>query len=162
MIVTDLAMQEMSDRTNSLIERCGRWVCSLLHFGPEPGRRSPGVKGSAGPAIGPGSAERPDAAPISLLHHRSARNCQRAVRLGFEHRFEEARSAFYLALAEDQELDPTTFADFWELPRRGMFAAIEAYEDLNRYREAARLEQRILLEATRSARNPSDPIRAFT
>jgi len=69
------------------------------------------------------------------------------VRLAQEHRFDEARSAFHAAMLADPALDPATLAGFWDLPRRGMFSAIEACEDLGNYHKAAVLEIRILQES---------------
>jgi hypothetical protein len=60
-------------------------------------------------------------------------------------RIDEARTAFAIA-ASSADADLTAIPGFWDLPRAGMLAAVGAYEDVERYREAAALAARIRLK----------------
>jgi hypothetical protein len=60
-------------------------------------------------------------------------------------RLEEARTAFAMA-AGDHALDLTAIPGFWSLSRGGMQAAVKAYEDVERYRDASSLEATIRLK----------------
>ncbi len=57
-------------------------------------------------------------------------------------RFDEARAVFAIAAA-DHALDLTGIPGFWDLSRGGMLAAVGAYEEVGRFREAASLAARI-------------------
>jgi hypothetical protein len=59
-------------------------------------------------------------------------------------RFAEARDAFAIAAAEPS-VDLTRIPGFWDLSRAGMVAAMHAYEDASRFREAAALGARLRL-----------------
>jgi hypothetical protein len=147
MLVTDLAMRDMSERHEAFFARVGRWFATTFHTAAVP----PAMEGRAVDRPVPGE-ETPhlardtesNAGPIDFVRHRSRTNCKRAIQLAHRHRFAEARSAFHTAFATEPRLDPGDMADFWTMPRRGLFAAIEAYEDLGRYHDAAVLEVRIL------------------
>jgi hypothetical protein len=69
----------------------------------------------------------------------------RALFLSRSGRFDEARAAFVTA-ARDLEIDLSDIPGFWNLSRAGMQAAIEAYEEVERFRDAARLEATIRLK----------------
>lgn len=160
MLVTDLAMRDMDERSDAMVERLCRWLTSSF-------RHRPNQIGNASPQgaeeavfVSHVDIAKPATEPIDFVRHRALSNCRRALRLAHEHRFDEARSAFHLAIAADDRLDPAEVTGFWDLPRRGMFAAIEAYEDLYRYHEAARLERRIL-EASRLANQATRPRQAI-
>lgn len=60
-------------------------------------------------------------------------------------RFDEARAAFAMAAAEST-IDLTAIPGFWDLSRGGMHAAVNAYEDVERYRDASALGARIRLK----------------
>lgn len=60
-------------------------------------------------------------------------------------RFDEARSAFAIA-AEEPSIDLTAIPGFWDLSRGGMHAAVDAYEEAGRFREASALGARIRLK----------------
>jgi hypothetical protein len=59
-------------------------------------------------------------------------------------RLDEARAAFVLAAAE-AAVDLTAIPGFWDLSRGGMLAAVHAYEDAGRFREASALNARLRL-----------------
>jgi hypothetical protein len=60
-------------------------------------------------------------------------------------RFDDASEAFTIA-AREGSIDLTAIPGFWELPRGGMLAAVEAYEATGRFREAASLSARVRLK----------------
>jgi len=60
-------------------------------------------------------------------------------------RFGEARSAFAMA-ASEPTINLTAIPGFWDLPRGGMLAAVRAYEDVKRFREASALGAQIRLK----------------
>ena len=144
MMVTDLAMRDMNDRSDAAFERFCRWLASPFRHRV---RSNIAVSNLTPPAPATEVSVPANASPvepIDFVRHRSMSACRRALRLATQHRFDEARSAFHTAFAADPHLDPAAMPGFWDLPRRGMFAAIEAYEDLGRYRDAAGLELQIL------------------
>ncbi len=144
MMVTDLAMRDMSDRSDAAIERLCRWFASPFRHRAQPDASFGSIEPTM-PAVEPSAITTSQAAePIDFARHRSLSACRRALRLAAQHRFNEARSAFHTAIAADPRFDPADVSGFWDLPRRGMFAAIEAYEDHGRYHDAAALEIRIL------------------
>lgn len=59
-------------------------------------------------------------------------------------RIEEARSVFAIAAAEPS-VDLAAIPGFWDLSRSGMLAAVGAYDDVERFREASALGARIRL-----------------
>lgn len=65
------------------------------------------------------------------------------------HRFEAARGSFVEAIHMDPALDLAKLPDFWRLPQGAHQAAIEAYEQVGRRRDAA-----ALTAAVRSAFKP--------
>jgi hypothetical protein len=65
------------------------------------------------------------------------------------HRFEAARGSFVEAIEMDPALDLAKLPDFWRLPQGAHQAAIEAYEQVGRRRDAA-----ALTAAVRSAFKP--------
>ncbi len=60
-----------------------------------------------------------------------------------EQLFDAARNAFTEAATLDPRLDLATIPDFWNLPRGGQQAAIEAYELAGRERDAFMLIARV-------------------
>lgn len=60
-------------------------------------------------------------------------------------RLDDARAAFALA-ASETTIDLTAIPGFWDLSRGGMHAAVYAYEDVERYRDASALGARIRLK----------------
>lgn len=74
-------------------------------------------------------------------HQRRARiavTC--GVMLARQGRYEAAETAFADGCALDASLDVASWPTFWELPRGGQEAAIRAYEQAGRIREAATLD----------------------
>jgi hypothetical protein len=65
------------------------------------------------------------------------------------HRFDAARGSFVEAIQMDPALDLAKLPDFWRLPQGAHQAAIEAYEQVGRRRDAA-----ALTAAVRSAFKP--------
>jgi hypothetical protein len=65
------------------------------------------------------------------------------------HRFDAARGSFVEAIQMDPVLDLAKLPDFWRLPQGAHQAAIEAYEQVGRRRDAA-----ALTAAVRSAFKP--------
>lgn len=59
-------------------------------------------------------------------------------------RFDDARASFAAGAAESS-VDLTAIPGFWDLPRAGMLAAVDAYDDVGRFRDAAALGARIRL-----------------
>lgn len=93
---------------------------------------------------------RPDANGLATLdpaeRERMARSASiRGLFLARSGRYEDARTAFATAAAEPS-IDLTAIPGFWALSRGGMQAAISAYEDVERYRDAASLEATIRLK----------------
>ncbi|CAN5769053.1 hypothetical protein BH20CHL3_BH20CHL3_02490 [soil metagenome] len=60
-------------------------------------------------------------------------------------RFDDARAAFAMAAAEST-INLAAIPGFWDLSRGGMHAAVNAYEDVERYRDASALGARIRLK----------------
>jgi len=145
MMVTDLALRDMADRSDTTLQRFCRWLTA-------PFRSSPNVTLLTGLTTQPPAAPsirspRPvthTPEPIDFARHRAGSAARRAMQLAQNHRFDEARSAFHSAMVADPHFDPASLPGFWDLPRRGMFSAIEACEDLGRYHAAVLLEVRIL------------------
>lgn len=93
---------------------------------------------------------RPDSNGLANLdpgeRERMARSASiRGLFLARSGRYEDARTAFAMAAAEPS-IDLTAIPGFWSLSRGGMQAAIAAYEDVERYRDASSLEATIRLK----------------
>lgn len=93
---------------------------------------------------------RPDSNGFAVLdpgeRERVARSASiRGLFLARSGRYQDARTAFAMAAAE-QSIDLTAIPGFWTLSRGGMQAAIAAYEDVKRYRDASSLEATIRLK----------------
>ncbi len=74
---------------------------------------------------------------------RSARSAGvRGLFLARSGRVDEARAAFAVAAAEES-LDLSAIPGFWQLSRSGMLAAVSAYDDVERYRDASALGAQI-------------------
>lgn len=81
--------------------------------------------------------------PVDL--QRGARSAAvRGLFLARSGRYDEARASF-AAAADEPSLDLTAISGFWDLPRSGMQAAVDAYDDVERFRDAAALGARIRL-----------------
>lgn len=149
MMVTDLALRDMSDRSDATLQRFCRWLLAPFRSGSKVAASMPPALQSATQSAASGSIQPLQSVddlpePIDLARHRAGTAARRAMQLAQNHRFDEARSAFHAAMVADPRLDPGSLPGFWDLPRRGMFSAIEACEDLGRYHAAALLEVRIL------------------
>lgn len=76
---------------------------------------------------------------------RSARSAGvRGLFLARSGRIDEARAAFAIAAGESS-VDLSVIPGFWDLSRSGMLAAVSAYDDVERYRDASALGARIRL-----------------
>lgn len=109
-------------------------------IGPDPGeafrwRRHPQLLGKADPGTPVDSGEL----------ERSARSAAvRGLFLARSGRIDEARSAFAIA-ATESSVDLADIPGFWELSRAGMLAAVGAYDDVERFRDASALGAQIRL-----------------
>lgn len=81
---------------------------------------------------------------IEDLERRARSAAVRGLFLARSGRLDEARSAFAVA-ATEPAVDLTAIPGFWELTRSGMLAAVGAYEEAGRFREASALGARIRL-----------------
>ncbi len=98
-------------------------------------RRHPQLRQPDGTAGSPDPGDR----------ERSARSAAvRGLYLARSGRFGDARASFAAGAAEPS-VDLAAIAGFWDLPRSGMLAAVGAYDDVERYRDAAALGARIRL-----------------
>lgn len=79
------------------------------------------------------------------LERRARSAAVRGLFLARSGRTEEAREAFAIGAAEPS-VDLTAIPGFWDLSRAGMLAAVGAYDDVERYREASALGARIRLK----------------
>lgn len=165
MLVTDLAMQDMTERSDAALNRL--WRALIRPFRPadaptvtivalsavsttieqvpirslppadhesQEWRRHPQLRRQEVAQVEPA---------LSLAERRARASAVRGILLARGGRFSEARSAFHAAISADPKNDLAATPGFWELSRRGMFSAIEAYEDHEQYRDAAALEASI-------------------
>ena len=93
-----------------------------------------------GPALGP---EVDDSAPLAANERRARAAALRAMTLSRERRFDAARAAFAEAAGLDPALDLTRTPAFWKLERAAHEAAINAYLQAGRERDAAVLRARV-------------------
>ncbi len=78
------------------------------------------------------------------LERRARSAAVRGLFLARSGRYDGARSAF-AAAASERSVDLTAIPGFWDLPRSGMLAAVGAYDDVRRFRDASALGARIRL-----------------
>ena len=84
-----------------------------------------------------------DHLPDSEDLERSARSAGvRGLFLARSGRVDEARAAFAVA-ATESSVDLSAIPGFWDLSRSGMMAAVSAYDDVERYRDASALGAQI-------------------
>ena len=83
------------------------------------------------------------AAPLAANERRARAAALRAMALSRERRFDAARAAFAEAAGLDPALDLTRTPAFWKLERAAHEAAIDAYQQAGRDRDAAVLRARI-------------------
>lgn len=81
--------------------------------------------------------------PLSATERRARAAAWRALLLARQRRFEAARVAFADAARLDPALDLTSVPTFWHLERGAHEAAVDAYEQTGRSREAVALEARL-------------------
>jgi hypothetical protein len=93
-----------------------------------------------GPAVG---AEVDASAPLAANERRARAAALRAMALSRERRFDAARAAFAEAAGLDPVLDLTRTPAFWKLERAAHEAAIAAYLQAGRERDAAVLRARV-------------------
>lgn len=93
-----------------------------------------------GPAV---PAEVEVAMPLAANERRARAAALRAMALSRERRFDAARAAFAEAAGLDPALDLTRTPAFWKLERAAHEAAIEAYAQAGRERDAAVLRARV-------------------
>jgi hypothetical protein len=83
------------------------------------------------------------AAPLAANERRARAAALRALTLSRERRFDAARAAFAEAAGLDPALDLTRTPAFWKLERAAHEAAIDAYQQAGRDRDAAVLRARV-------------------
>jgi hypothetical protein len=83
------------------------------------------------------------AAPLAANERRARAAALRALALSRERRFDAARAAFAEAARLDPALDLTRTPTFWKLERAAHEAAIDAYLQAGRERDAAVLRARV-------------------
>src|SRR5687768_319549 len=83
------------------------------------------------------------AAPLAANERRARAAALRALALSRERRFDAARAAFAEAAGLDPALDLTRTPAFWKLERAAHEAAIDAYQQAGRDRDAAVLRARV-------------------
>jgi hypothetical protein len=93
-----------------------------------------------GPAVG---AKMDVSAPLAANERRARAAALRAMALSRERRFDAARAAFAEAAGLDPLLDLTRTPAFWKLERAAHEAAIVAYLQAGRERDAAVLRARV-------------------
>jgi hypothetical protein len=93
-----------------------------------------------GPVVG---AEADVPAPLAANERRARAAALRAMTLSRERRFDAARAAFAEAAGLDPVLDLTRTPAFWKLERAAHEAAIDAYQQAGRDRDAAVLRARV-------------------
>ncbi len=87
-------------------------------------------------------ARQAEAAPMPGSERAARLAAERGVILARGRKLIEATEAFTVA-AQDEAIDLGALPGFWDLPRNGMLAAVQAYERADRLRDAAALEARI-------------------
>jgi hypothetical protein len=87
-------------------------------------------------------ARQVEAAPLAGSNRAAHLAAERGILLARGRKLVEAVDAF-TAAARDETLDLGALPGFWDLPRNGMLAAVQAYERVDRLRDAAALEARI-------------------
>jgi hypothetical protein len=113
---------------------------SLIATDAAGGRSSGPVAREAGQAV----PDRVDAsAPLAANERRARAAALRAMAFGRERRFDAARVAFAEAAGLDPLLDLTRTPAFWKLERAAHEAAIDAYLQAGRERDAAVLRARV-------------------
>lgn len=87
-------------------------------------------------------ARHADAAPAPGSERAARLAAERGVILARGRKLVEAVEAFTVA-AQQETIDLGALPGFWDLPRNGMLAAVQAYERVDRLRDASALEARI-------------------
>lgn len=87
-------------------------------------------------------ARQAEAAPMPGSERAARLAAERGVLLARGRKLIEAVDEFTVA-ARDEAIDLAALPGFWDLPRNGMLAAVQAYERVERLRDAAALEARI-------------------
>ncbi len=87
-------------------------------------------------------ARQAEAAPMPGSARAARLAAERGVLLARGRKLAEAIEAFSTA-AQDASIDLAALPGFWDLPRNGMLAAVQAYERVDRLRDASALEARI-------------------
>lgn len=100
----------------------------------EPQRASAAAEGSTAVAA---------STPLTASERRARAAALRGLALGRQRRFDAARAAFAEAARLDPLLDLTRTPGFWRLERAAHEAAIAAYDDSGRDRDAAVLRARV-------------------
>jgi hypothetical protein len=117
----------------------------------EAAMESPLVAQAAGASLAPVAREQGAAvggqvdvaAPLAANERRARAAALRAMALSRERRFDAARAAFAEAAGLDPVLDLTRTPAFWRLERAAHEAAIAAYQQVGRDRDAAVLRARV-------------------
>ena len=100
----------------------------------------------AGPAADPATPplpSDPEPAPLTATERRARSAAVRGLLLARQRRFGPAEAAFAEAVRLDPALDLASVPTFWDLQRGGQEAAVRAYEEAGRIRDAAVLGARV-------------------
>jgi hypothetical protein len=165
MLVSDLALKDMEQSSEELVDRCKRGIRGVFHRQ----KSDSALSNTDAAALVDGKArcivhqpsvnadgeyrwrrhpqllalrpDRADQSPEEQLREAKA-TATRAMFLTRSNRLDEARTVFAEA-AGVHELDLANVPGFWDLPRAGMSTCLLAYEDAGRIRDAAALAARV-------------------
>jgi hypothetical protein len=172
MIMTDLALRDIQMQRETLLDRCrhlfvavfGRSsdhrlpaeiaerpapVLRAMPAAPRPRQQIKMV--AAAPAMETDKrwqrhpqlrARQAEPAPLPGSERAARLAAERGISLARGGKLVEAVEAFATA-ASDETIDLGALPGFWDLPRNGMLAAVQAYERTERLRDASALEARI-------------------
>lgn len=174
MVISDPTFQVIEDSREHFLRRLGN-LCRWRRRPATVYQYAPSVTSIPNPAIAPVAAAAPDVVVSPIVEGEVGPPPLTAKRVDIEareivltaeerraraialrglcqsrgHRFEAARASFVEAIELDPALDLAKMPDFWRLPQGAHQAAIEAYEQVGRRRDAA-----ALTAAVRSAFKP--------
>jgi hypothetical protein len=163
MVISDPALVVVTDTRDRFLRRLGS-LCRLRRHGHAPYQYDPSptacpIPVAANPIVGPVESTamhtaEPGAAAVaprksadvaareivlSADERRARAIALRGLCQSRAHRFDAARASFVEATLLDPTLDLAKMPDFWRLPSGAHQAAIEAYEQVGRRRDAAAL-----------------------
>jgi hypothetical protein len=163
MVISDPALVVVADTRDRFLRRLGT-LCRLRRSGRTSYQYDPSPAPSPGPIaaisapepIHPTATATAEPDPIAAPARKSVDIAAREIVLTADerraraialrglcqsraHRFDAARASFVEATLMDPKLDLAKLPDFWRLPTGAHQAAIEAYEQVGRRRDAAAL-----------------------